>query len=189
MGTPATRAEIIEKLISSFYMERKGKQLVPTSKARQLIELAPESLTSPVLTAQWEEQLNLIARGNSSRKQFMESIKSSARQMIKDIKEDQSEYKPDNVSRKKCPACGKNMLLVQGKKGKMLVCQDRSCGHRQPEKAQEGDIFKKNRQQDRVNQRLLKKYSDDGEFGSNLGEILKAALEEKSRKTQNEKQQ
>ncbi|NLO21709.1 MAG: DNA topoisomerase III [Syntrophomonadaceae bacterium] len=189
LGTPATRAEIIEKLISSFYMERKGKQLVPTSKARQLIELAPESLTSPVLTAQWEEQLNLIARGNSSRKQFMESIKSSARQMIKDIKEDQSEYKPDNVSRKKCPACGKNMLLVQGKKGKMLVCQDRSCGHRQPEKAQEGDIFKKNRQQDRVNQRLLKKYSDDGEFGSNLGEILKAALEEKSRKTQNEKQQ
>ena len=71
LGTPATRAEIIEKLISSFYMERKGKQLVPTSKARQLIELAPESLTSPVLTAQWEEQLNLIARGNGSRKEFM----------------------------------------------------------------------------------------------------------------------
>jgi DNA topoisomerase-3 len=165
LGTPATRAEIIEKLISSFYMERKGKQLVPTSKARQLIELAPESLTSPVLTAQWEEQLNLIARGNGSRKEFMEGIKNSARQMVKDIREDDSEYKPDNVSRKKCPACGKNMLLVQGKKGKMLVCPDRTCGHRQAEKEEELDVFKK----DRVNNKLLKKYSDDGEFGSNLG--------------------
>lgn len=189
LGTPATRAEIIEKLISSFYMERKGKQLIPTSKARQLIELAPESLISPVLTAQWEEQLNLIAKGKGSRRKFMEGIKISAQQMVQDIRASRSEYKPDNVTRKKCPACGKYMLLVQGKKGKMLVCPDRSCGHRQAEKVAEGDIFKKNRHQDRVNQRLLKKYSDDGDFGSNLGEILKAALEEKARKSKDEKQQ
>ena len=165
-------------------MERKGKQLyLPPGQATDKIGSGIFDLS--VLTAQWEEQLNLIARGNGSRKEFMEGIKNSARQMVKDIREDDSEYKPDNVSRKKCPACGKNMLLVQGKKGKMLVCPDRTCGHRQAEKEEELDVFKK----DRVNKKLLKKYSDDGEFGSNLGELLKAALEEKARKSKDEKQQ
>ncbi len=182
LGTPATRAEIIEKLISSFYIERNGKQLVPTSKARQLIELAPEELRSPVLTAQWEEQLTNIARGKGSRKAFIEGIRRSAREMIKDIQQDNSEYKPDNVTKSKCPACGKNMLLVQGKKGKMLVCPDRSCGHRQPEKVSNDDIFKKDRNSARINQKLIRQYSDNEQFGTSLGDLLKAAMNEKDKK-------
>ncbi len=182
LGTPATRAEIIEKLISSFYMERNGKQLVPTSKAKQLIELAPEELRSPVLTAQWEEQLNHIAKGKGSRKTFIEGIRRSAQEMVSDIRQDSSEYKPDNVTKSKCPACGKNMLLVQGKRGKMLVCPDRSCGHRQPEKVKDDDIFKKDRNTARINQKLIKQYSDNEQFGTSLGDLLKAALNEKEKK-------
>ena len=182
LGTPATRAEIIEKLIGSFYMERKGKYLVPTSKASQLIKLVPEELRSPLLTAQWEQQLHDIARGQARRKDFIEAIRASARQMVGDIRRDDSEYKPDNVSKIKCPLCGKNMLLVQGKKGKMLVCPDRTCGHRQPEKIDNEDIFKKSRHNDRVNQRLLNKYNDHEQFGTSLGDKLKAAMEEKQKK-------
>ncbi len=182
LGTPATRAEIIEKLISSFYVERNGKQLVPTSKARQLIELAPEELRSPVLTAQWEEELNHIARGKGSRKAFIESIRRGTRDMVGDIQQASLEYQPDNVTKSKCPVCGKNMLLVQGKKGKMLVCPDRTCGHRQPEKADNDDIFKKSRHSDRINKKLIKQYSDNEQIGTSLGDKLKAAMQEKEKK-------
>lgn len=181
LGTPATRAEIIEKLISSFYIERNGKQLVPTSKAKQLIDLAPEDLRSPDLTAHWEQQLNDIARGKGKSKIFMEGIRKNTREMLQDIKQDQKEYKPDNVSRQKCPSCGKNMLIVQAKKGKMLVCPDRSCGYRQSEKPAQDDIFKKGRNQSRVNQKLINKYSDQSGIGTNLGDLLKAALDEKEK--------
>lgn len=182
LGTPATRAEIIEKLISSFYMERNGKQLVPTSKAKQLIELAPEELRSPLLTAQWEEQLNHIAKGKGSRKSFIAGIRRGAQEMVSDIKRSSSEYQPDNVTKSKCPACGKYMLLVQGKKGKMLVCPDRTCGHRQPEKIDDTDIFKKNRHSDRINQKLIKQYSDNEQIGTSLGDKLKAAMKEKEKR-------
>jgi len=88
LGTSATRAEIMEKLIGSFYMERHGKQLVPTSKAKQLIGLAPKELISPELTAQWEEQLSNIAKGKVRKTVFIEGIRKSAREMVKDIQAD-----------------------------------------------------------------------------------------------------
>ncbi|KUG03505.1 dna topoisomerase iii [hydrocarbon metagenome] len=181
LGTPATRAEIIEKLISSFYMERNGKHLVPTSKARQLIELAPQELRSPVLTAKWEEELNHIARGKGSRKAFIEGIRRGAREMVIDIQRSSNEYQPDNVTKSKCPACGKNMLIVQGKKGKMLVCPDRTCGHRQPEK-EDHDVFKKNRHSDRINQKLIKQYSDNEQIGTSLGDKLKEAMKAREKR-------
>lgn len=179
LGTPATRAEIIEKLISSFYIERNGKQLVPSSKAKQLIELAPEDLRSPELTAHWEQQLNDIAGGKGKSKVFMDGIKANTRQMLQDIKQDEKEFKPENVSRQKCPSCGKNMLIVSGKHGKMLVCPDRNCGYRQSDQPGQEDVFKKGRNQSRVNQRLIKQYSDEKAIGTNLGDLLKAALEQK----------
>jgi len=71
--------------------------------------------------------------------------------------------------------------MVQGKKGKMLVCPDRNCGFRQPEKSSPDDIFKKGKQNSRLNQKLIKQYSDNDNIGTNLGDLLKAAMKEKEK--------
>ncbi len=187
LGTPATRAEIIEKLINSFYIERQGKSLVPTDKGIQLITLAPDSLRSPEMTADWEQRLNHIASGKGSRREFIADIRSSALEMVQKVIADEASYKATNVSRSKCPSCGKNMLLVNGKKGKMLVCPDRSCGHRQPEKAKDTDLFSKGRGSNRYDQQLIARYSDKEEIGTNLGDVFKAAMAKKEQQSPDKK--
>ncbi len=178
LGTPATRAEIIEKLLYNNYIERQGKELIPTSKGIQLIKLVSPALKSPQLTAQWEQRLSNIARGEGSKTEFMADIRSNALELVKGIAADTASYKADNISKTKCPVCGKFMLLVKGKRGRMLVCQDRACGHRQPESDGFGHQASKN--ESRINQRLIARYSDQGSIGNNLGELLKAALEKES---------
>ena len=130
LGTPATRAEIIEKLISSFYMERKGKELEPTSKAIQLMELVPPELRSPELTAKWEQQLNEISQGRVNKNLFLKDIRDYASQLVRTVKGSSQTFRHDNLTRTKCPECGKYLLQVKGKKGEMHVCQDRECGYR-----------------------------------------------------------
>lgn len=179
LGTPATRAEIIEKLLHTFYIERKGKELIPTSKGIQLIPLAPAALRSPELTAQWEQRLTEIARGRGSKTEFMVAIRQNAREMVRGVKDDSSEYKATNISKSKCPSCGKNMLLVNGKRGKMLVCPDRSCGHRQPEKEREYTGLGSSKRDQQLNQKLISQFSDKEDIGQSLGDKLKAALEQK----------
>lgn len=175
LGTPATRAEIIEKLINTFYVERNGKELVPTSKGIQLVNLVAPELRSPELTARWEQSLTDIARGRGSKTRFLQGIREHTVALVRSVQEDTSTYKADNISRTKCPLCGKYMLLVKGKRGKMLVCQDRACGHRQPEK--EKDLgFTSSRRASRVNRKLIEKYSDRDAIGSSLGDLLKEAL-------------
>ncbi len=181
LGTPATRAEIIEKLFNTFYIERQGKEIVPTAKGIQLIELAPPSLRSPELTAQWEQQLTDISRGKSSRGKMIAAIREDAGEMVKKVAQSSTEYKPTNVSKSKCPSCGKNMLLVNTRQGKMLICQDRSCGHRQPEKQPDTDIFSKNKNAQRVNPRLMAQYSDKKDLGQSLGDKFKEALQNKKK--------
>lgn len=181
LGTPATRAEIIEKLINSFYIERNGKALIPTDKGIQLIALAPDSLRSPEMTAEWEQRLNDIAIGKGSRSEFIKGIRHSASEMVQKVIADDTQYQAHNVSRTKCPSCGKNLLLVNGKKGKMLICPDRNCGHRQPEKPQDTDIFKKGKGSSRYDQKLIAQYSDKEEIGTNLGDLLKEALAKKEK--------
>jgi len=176
LGTPATRAEIIEKLFNSYYVERKGKQIIPTDKGFQLIKLAPPALRSPELTGQWEQELSEIANGKGSRKQFAAGICQAAKDMVQSIALDDSEYKPTNISKKKCPLCGKYMLIVNGKRGKMLVCSDRNCGHRQPEKENKHIGLGQSKRASQMNQKLISKYSDKEEIGTNLGELLQAAL-------------
>jgi len=179
LGTPATRAEIIEKLLYNNYIERQGKELTPTSKGIQLIKLVSPALKSPQLTAQWEQRLSNIARGAGSKNEFMADIRSNALELVKSIAADTaSSYKADNISKTKCPVCGKFMLLVKGKRGRMLVCQDRACGHRQPES--DGFGFQASKNESRMNQRLIDRYSDKGSIGNNLGELLKAALGKES---------
>ena len=130
LGTPATRADIIEKLFNSFYIERRGRELFPTSKGRQLIGIVPPDLKSAELTAKWEQQLSLIAEGKANDRKFIEEMRGYASSLVQAVKSSTAEYKHDNMTREPCPQCGKYLLEVNGKKGKMLVCQDRDCGYR-----------------------------------------------------------
>jgi DNA topoisomerase-3 len=131
LGTVATRADIIEKLFNSFVIEKKGKDIYPTSKGKQLIELVPEDLKSPLLTAKWEKQLDDIAKGKANSKAYVEDMKKYATKLVNDVKGGAAKFHHDNQTGKKCPNCGKYLLEVNGKNGRMLVCQDRECGYRE----------------------------------------------------------
>ena len=131
LGTVATRADIIEKLFNSFLIEKRGgKEIYITSKGRQLLDLVPEELRSPATTAEWEQKLELISKGKLKKEVFINEMKKHTQEIVAEIKGSDKKYKHDNISTKSCPDCGKPMLEVNGKKGKMLVCQDRDCGHR-----------------------------------------------------------
>ncbi len=130
IGTPATRADIIEKLFDCFYVERRGKEIHPTSKGKQLISIAPEDLRSAELTAKWEQRLTRIAEGKEKDSDFIAEMREYASSLVSGVKKSSSVYRHDNITREVCPECGKYLLEVNGKKGKMLVCQDRECGYR-----------------------------------------------------------
>lgn len=131
LGTVATRADIIEKLFNSFLMEKKGNEIHITSKGKQLLSLVPSDLKSPELTASWEMRLQAIAKGKESDKAFMKEIEHYTKALIQEIKSADGTFRHDNMTRTKCPECGKFMLEVNGKHGKMLVCQDREWGHKE----------------------------------------------------------
>lgn len=131
LGTVATRADIIEKLFSSFLLEKKGKDIFLTSKAKQLLELVPEELKKPELTADWEMKLSRMAKGDLKRGAFMSDIRTYSQALIRQIKMGEGSFRHDNLTNTKCPVCGKRMLAVKGKNSEMLVCQDRECGHRE----------------------------------------------------------
>jgi len=130
LGTPATRADIIEKLFSSFCIERRGKEIIPTSKGSQLVSLVPEDLRSAELTAKWELDLALISKGRTQKTDFIKQMREYATKLVSDVVKSEAKYTHDNMTRDKCPDCGKFLLEVSGKKGKMLVCPDRECGYR-----------------------------------------------------------
>lgn len=129
LGTPATRADIIEKLYSTFYIEKKDNVIYPTSKGIQLIGIVPPELKEPMLTAKWEMELERIAKGEAQKDVFLSEIRTYATELVKTVKNSESTYKHDNVTRTPCPRCGKMLLKVNGKKGELLVCQDRECGY------------------------------------------------------------
>lgn len=131
LGTVATRADIIEKLFSGFLLEKKGQEIHLTAKAKQLLNLVPEDLKKPELTAQWEMELSRIAKGQKKRSAFMEEIVDYTGELIGEIRQGEGTFRHENLTNTKCPVCGKRMLKVQGKKAEMLVCQDRECGHRE----------------------------------------------------------
>ncbi len=130
IGTVATRADIIEKLFNSFLMEHKGKEILLTGKGKQLLQLVPEDMKSPDLTARWESRLSEIAEGKLKKEKFIGDILNYAKKVTKEIKDSEETFRHDNLTRTKCPECGKFMLEVKTKRGKMYVCQDRECGHR-----------------------------------------------------------
>ena len=128
LGTPATRAAIIEKLVSAGFVERKGKSLIPTQDGINLISILPEPLTSPMLTAEWEQQLTEIARGAASPDTFLDGIRDMVRALVSDhsqvSEEGRTLFAPEQESIGVCPRCGKP--VYEGKKN--FACSDRGCG-------------------------------------------------------------
>ena len=127
LGTPATRAAIIEKLVAAGFVERKGKNLIPTKAGINLVTVLPEALTSPMLTAEWEQRLCAVAKGEADPGEFMEGIRSMTRELIQTyshISEDgQKLFAPEKEVVGNCPRCGKP--VYEGKKN--FACSDRSC--------------------------------------------------------------
>lgn len=131
LGTVATRADIIDKLFGSFLLEKKGRDILLTAKARQLLSLVPKELRQPELTADWELRLAQIADGRMRRDVFMREIRDYTRELLREINTQEGTYRHENLTNKKCPDCGKRLLAVNGKNAKLLVCQDRACGYRE----------------------------------------------------------
>ena len=127
LGTPATRAAIIEKLVAAGFVERKGKNLIPTQDGMNLISILPEPLTSPMLTAEWEQQLTEIAKGTASPDTFLDGIREMVQAIVSNhaqvSEEGQTLFAPERESIGACPRCGKP--VYEGKKN--FACSDRSC--------------------------------------------------------------
>ena len=131
LGTVATRADIIDKLFNTFLMEKKEKDIHVTAKGRQLLELVPEDLKKPALTADWEKRLTAISEGRLKKDVFIRDIRGYTEEIVSEIRTGDGKFRHENLTNTKCPQCGKRMLAVKGKNSRMLVCQDRECGYRE----------------------------------------------------------
>jgi len=127
LGTPATRAAILEKLVAAGFVERRGKSLIPTKAGINLVTVLPDTLTSPMLTAEWEQKLTTIARGEGDPVAFMAGISEMTRELVKTYshisEEGQKLFTPERETVGLCPRCGKP--VYEGKKN--FYCSDRSC--------------------------------------------------------------
>lgn len=130
LGTPATRAEIIEKLIKSELMERSGNMLKVTPKGKQLLKLVNPSLVTPELTAKWEKQLEDIAHGKFSRQAFIKEITSETKLLVNEVKSSQANYQDFSLTQKKCPDCGAQLREKNTRDGKILICTNTECSYR-----------------------------------------------------------
>ena len=128
LGTPATRAAVIEKLVKGGFVERKGKQLFPTKDGTNLVCVLPDSLTSPQLTAAWENNLTQIAKGNADPAAFMQGIEAMAQELVKTyasvLGEKQELFKTEKTEIGKCPRC--KSPVYEGKKN--YYCSNKECG-------------------------------------------------------------
>ena len=128
LGTPATRAAIIEKLVAAGFVERKGKNLIPTKAGINLVTVLPEPLTSPMLTAEWEQKLTEVAKGSANPAGFLDGIQDMVRELVQTYshisEEGQKLFAPEKEVIGTCPRCGRP--VYEGKKN--FSCSDRSCG-------------------------------------------------------------
>ncbi|PAE24766.1 DNA topoisomerase III [Bacillus sp. 7894-2] len=212
LGTPATRAEIIERLLETEALERQNGRLFPTKKGKQLMDLVNEDLKSPELTAKWEQELEKIARGKADPKEFLQNIRKQTQTLVSEIKKSDKSYRAHNLTGSKCPECDSFLKERNTKDGKILVCSNLDCSFRKRkdpklsnrrcpqcrkkmeihqgkagayfqcrpcnvvEKAQD----KKKAVNKREERKLVQKYTQKEEsFGTSLGDLLKAAMEDK----------
>ncbi len=130
LGTPATRADIIEKLLQNHYIEREGRYLVPTPKGRELVRLSPVELRSPELTARWEARLAAIAEGKESQQSFVEDIKRNARTLVSEVSANRERFDPKFPNGKTCPFCNTAMMNIVDEFGQVhFICQKLSCSY------------------------------------------------------------
>lgn len=130
IGTVATRADILEKLFANDYLILDNGKIKTTNKAKQLLNLVPQKLKSPSLTAVWEKQLDSIAKNKLSKDKFLSDIKVYTYEFINEIKSSEDKFKHDNISGKKCEDCGSYMLEVDKKGTKILKCSNPKCKNR-----------------------------------------------------------
>ncbi|MCU1807664.1 DNA topoisomerase III [Cytobacillus firmus] len=212
LGTPATRAEIIERLLETEALERQNGRLFPTKKGKQLMDLVNEDLKSPELTAKWELELEKIARGKADPKEFLQNIRKQTQSLVSEIKKSDKSYRAHNLTGSKCPECDSFLKERNTKDGKILVCSNLDCSFRKRkdpklsnrrcpqcrkkmeihqgkagayfqcrpcnvvEKAQD----KKKAVNKHEERKLVQKYTQKEEsFGTSLGDLLKAAMEDK----------
>ena len=146
LGTPATRASILEKLVQMGFVERKGKQLLPTKDGHNLACVLPDVLTSPKLTAEWETELTAIAKGEADPDGFMQGIEEMTRGLISgysQISEDaQKLFQKERVVIGKCPRCGE--AVYEGKKN--YYCEDRRRAAQRRKGKGKGPALHENRQ-------------------------------------------
>ena len=131
LGTVATRADIIDKLFNTFLIEKRNNEIHVTNKGKQLLQLVPQDLKEPELTAKWELQLAKIAKKQQKPDQFINEIRQYTKKIINEINSSQATFKHDNLTTKKCPECNHFMLEVNGKKGKLLVCSNPDCKYKE----------------------------------------------------------
>ncbi|EOS7682258.1 DNA topoisomerase III [Enterococcus hirae] len=130
LGTPATRAEIIEKLIKSELMERTPQGLQVSPKGKQLLELVNPSLVTPDLTESWEKDLEAIAAGQKQASQFLMGIEKETKRLVQEIKTSKQSYQDFSITQKKCPDCGSNLREKNTRDGKIYVCTNQDCHYR-----------------------------------------------------------
>lgn len=130
LGTPATRAEIIERLVETEVVERQNGRFHPTKKGKQLIDLVNDELKSPELTAKWEQELEKIAKGKADPKAFSQKIRKQTEQLVSEVKASDKSYKAHNLTGSKCPECGEFLKERNTKDGKILVCSNIECSFR-----------------------------------------------------------
>ncbi|OHD31366.1 MAG: hypothetical protein A2086_03070 [Spirochaetes bacterium GWD1_27_9] len=183
LGTPATRADIIEKLFSHYYIERNGKELVPTPQGIELIDIVPEQLRSPELTARWELRLSKISQGTEKNFVFTKDIRENAKQLVNLVKNATDLYTPSNESNRNCPFCGKKLLFVRDKKGKkILVCRSLTCGYEEDENRNDELTRKPSQKEKEITRKLINKYTSNNSSDSfTLGDLLKKSMEEKKK--------
>jgi DNA topoisomerase III len=212
LGTPATRADLIERIIETEVVERQNGKLFPTPKGKQLFELVNDELKSPDLTAKWEQQLELISKGKASPKEFLQNIRRQTEKLVGEIKGSNKTYKAHNLTGSKCPECESFLKERNTKDGKILVCSSHECSYRRrkdpklsnrrcPQCRKKMEIHdgkagayfqcrpcnlvekaeaKKKAVSKHEERKLVQKYTQkEDDFGTSLGDLLKAALKDK----------
>ena len=173
LGTPATRADIIEKLVSNRYIERSGNTLRITPAGEEVLLLAPDQLKSPALTAEWEIRLTEIAEGREKAGRFSSDIRKNTVELVAAVKSGGKDYKPKDFSKKPCPLCGRMMMPVKDKKGREIhVCRSLSCGYEEEPEGRDG-YRRPSKKEKAVTRKLIKQYSDDSPDTFTLADMMK----------------
>ena len=183
LGTSATRADIIEKLISNYYIERQNRSLIPTGKGSELLDVVPEELKLPDLTAKWEIRLTQIVKGTEKPQNFSADIRKNTKELVDRIKNSSTTYQPRNLSKKQCPVCSRKMMNARDKKGnKILVCPSRACGYEESERTINNPNRKATPRERRMNQQLINQFSDKSKDTATFADLINAAKERKQKK-------